>query len=135
MIFIGDPVVRENQSNSTGMAPGEVVEAQVVEAEVVEAEIVEGGAIYERFLQLHPLERFIRVWQFDDPGDVKGILTEDITNNFDKTISSQGVRFFFQTDVVTLNGHNRPFKPVQSRSEDGVKSLVSLNGLGTDKGM
>ena len=26
----------------------------------------------------------IRVWQFDDPGDVKGILTEDITNNFDK---------------------------------------------------
>lgn len=25
----------------------------------------------------------IQVWQFDDPGDVKGILTEDITDNFD----------------------------------------------------
>ena len=25
----------------------------------------------------------IRIWQYDDPGDVKGILTEDITNNFD----------------------------------------------------
>lgn len=25
----------------------------------------------------------IKVWQYDDPGDVKGVLTEDITNNFD----------------------------------------------------
>ena len=25
----------------------------------------------------------IKVWQYDDPGDVKGILTEDIGNNFD----------------------------------------------------
>lgn len=25
----------------------------------------------------------VKVWQYDDPGDVKGILTEDITNNFD----------------------------------------------------
>lgn len=26
----------------------------------------------------------IKVWQYDDPGDVKGIMTEDITNNFDR---------------------------------------------------
>lgn len=25
----------------------------------------------------------VRVWQFNDPGDVRGILTKDITNNFD----------------------------------------------------
>ncbi len=26
----------------------------------------------------------VKIWQFDDPGDVRGILTEDITNNMDK---------------------------------------------------
>jgi hypothetical protein len=25
----------------------------------------------------------VKVWQYDDPGDVRGVLTEDITNNFD----------------------------------------------------
>ncbi|MGB0992678.1 MAG: glycoside hydrolase family 16 protein [Akkermansiaceae bacterium] len=27
----------------------------------------------------------IKVWQYNDPGDVKGILTDDITNNFDQS--------------------------------------------------
>lgn len=27
----------------------------------------------------------VKVWQFNDPGDVKGVLTEDITNSFDKS--------------------------------------------------
>jgi hypothetical protein len=26
----------------------------------------------------------VKVWQYDDPGDVQDILTEDITNNFDR---------------------------------------------------
>ncbi|MCA9068852.1 MAG: hypothetical protein KDA84_08015, partial [Planctomycetaceae bacterium] len=25
----------------------------------------------------------VKVWQYGDPGDVRGILTDDITNNFD----------------------------------------------------
>ena len=26
----------------------------------------------------------VRVWQYNDPGDVKGVLTDDIDDNFDK---------------------------------------------------
>ena len=25
----------------------------------------------------------IRIWQYADPGDVRGVLTQDISNNFD----------------------------------------------------